>query len=356
MADARAARDALEANRRAAQALAQRVGVGRTEEVLRRSAKLLEEKLARVAPSLGEDSFTVVQLRSALAQVRDVLATVTIPGLRGAVLDTATLAAEASAKHTADYLAVADESFRGVGEQPLAIKKASMMDKGVKGAQSSVLRRLTEGVARTNREKVPYRKGKIRAGILSRYGMETIKHFEQTLQAGMIAKQSWIEMREEITKKSPFLQGAPKYWAHRIVRTETMAASNASAHHSIVEADRQLRERAGEEYDHRVGSGMLKILSATFDERTSADSYAVHGQVRRPEEPFDWWDGAYMYPPNRPNDREVVVPHRQRWGLPDYLRQRSDEEVAEAWRRGGRKGEPPERPIMSTVEGFGEES
>jgi hypothetical protein len=265
--------------------------------------------------------------------LKHVLRTVTLPGLKATVVDSTERASVQGAQHTIDYLKKADRAFRGVGEQPLALREASMLDKGMQGARASVLRRLATGVE--------VRKGSPAApGILSRYGIETVGAFEEVLQRGLVQKKSWITMRNELTTKSPWLQGKPKYWSQRIVRTEVMGAYNASSHHSIVEASKTL-------------SGMIKILSAVFDDRTGADSYAVHGQVRRPEEPFESWFGEYQHPPNRPNDREVVVPHRVRWGAVEYLKQKTEDEIAEAWKRDGRKGEPPERPLMSTVPEFG---
>jgi hypothetical protein len=121
-----------------------------------------------------------------------------------------------------------------------------------------------------------------------------------------------------------------------------MGAYNKSNHEAIKESARQLPD-------------MLQILSATFDDRTGADSYAVHGQVRRVGEPFDSWYGQYEHPPNRPNDRDVITPHRARWPLPEYLRQKTDDEVEERWAELGNKREVPERPQMSTVPGFGED-
>ena len=88
----KAARATLEAARRAALDLVHGAGARRTDEILRRSARELEAKLARIAPSLGEESFTVVQLRAALAQVRHVLATITLPALRDVVVEEGPLA------------------------------------------------------------------------------------------------------------------------------------------------------------------------------------------------------------------------------------------------------------------------
>jgi hypothetical protein len=50
------------------------------------------------------------------------------------------------------------------------------------------------------------------------------------------------------------------------------------------------------------------------------------------------------------NDREVVVPHRIHWPVPATLKPRGDGEVAARWSAEGRKGSPPARPLMSTVD------
>jgi hypothetical protein len=71
-----------------------------------------------------------------------------------------------------------------------------------------------------------------------------------------------------------------------------------------------------------------KIL-ATFDSRTAYDSIGVHGQVRGPNENFI--DGAgreYLYPPARPNDREVTIPWRLAWPETTMTRPRSAREIA----------------------------
>jgi hypothetical protein len=89
-----------------------------------------------------------------------------------------------------------------------------------------------------------------------------------------------------------------RYWAERIVRTETARAYNGAN----VEAMRAMS---------RDFPDLHKKILATFDNRTAMDSVLVHGQVR----PLDglFMDGAgreYEYPPARPNDRETVIPWR----------------------------------------------
>jgi hypothetical protein len=173
-------------------------------------------------------------------------------------------------------------------------------------------------------------------GILDRYGEEVVGQFEESLQVGLVARKSLAEVRQDLVENSPFLQGAPKHWAERIVRTESMYAYNAAAHEGMQEADKQLGD-------------MTKILCAVFDDRTSWDSYQVHGQIRRMQEPFGWYLGLYQHPPNRPNDRETVIPHRVSWPIPATLAWRPAEQVSARWRAEGRKGPVPPRPKMTTI-------
>lgn len=113
----------------------------------------------------------------------------------------------------------------------------------------------------------------------------------------------------------------------------TMAAYNRAGWETTRDAQNELGD-------------MVKILSATFDDRTGWDSYLVHGQIRRVDEAFEGPFGMYQHPPNRPNDREVVVPHRISWPLPASLAPRSEGEAEEAYTSkvqnpGARGGTPP---------------
>lgn len=329
-----AARDALESSRRAAIRLSEQAGGKETEALLLRARADLQARLNMLSIRGLDDTFTAVQLRATLQQVELTLVPL-VRGMQGILVNGATQTARQAAGHTIDYLAEAERAFRGVA-QPLALDEARMLNAAAMGSRASVLRRLLEVPAAHHPRTLRPRHHPARPGILQRYGHEVVGHFERTLQVGLVAKKSWRQMREDLTEDSPFLEGAPKHWAHRIVRSEVMGSYARGAVESIKEAGKQL-------------DGMVKILSAVFDERTAADSYAVHGQIRRPEEDFESWYGPYAAPPNRPNDREVVTPHRLSWPIPPYLRQRTDEQVLARWQFEGRKGAPPERPLMTTV-------
>lgn len=321
------ARKEIDAALRAARADAEKMvqGKGRrnVRALLRKAELELNQRLAALdAAGADKDAFTSQRTSATLLQVQAVLADLS-KGMKGALIDNAKTAAKKSAEGVISQLEDLDKLYRGIGVQPLALDQARLFDRAIMGAESSVLHRLS-GSAEGG-------------GILQRYGTAVIENFEERLQLAAITREPWADTRNALIKESPFLQGAPAHWAERIVRTETMAALNRGT----FEATRQANDELGD---------VVKILCATFDNRTGADSYAVHGQIRRPEEAFQWWEGLYQHPPNRPNDREIVVMHRIAWPIPAELSPRSDGEVAARWRAQGRKGSPPPRPKMTTVD------
>lgn len=332
--------EVLALGREQALALADRVGGAEVDAMMREAAAELEARL-RAAISTGSATPTSIrEMQTTLGQLRDVMKTVA-RRLGQTTIDVATDAANEAAGTMFDYLQGASSEF--APGRALPIREAAMFSRAVAGTEASILRRLaaTESdQARIDADpeatsmvpEQPMRPG----GVLSRYSVATIGQFEDVLRRGMLTGKPWGDVRDELTSKSPFLEGAPRYWAERIVRTETMGAYNRAGWETIRAADDELGD-------------MVKILSAVFDDRTGWDSYQVHGQIRRPDEAFAWKGGMYQAPPNRPNDREVVVPHRVSWPIPEELAWRSDGEVAAAWRRERRRGGPPSRPLMTTV-------
>ena len=325
-------KDVLTLNRQIAFKLADSVGKRRTLDVLEKAQATLVKRLAQVQP--GQGTFTAVQRDVTLRQVQDTVRALN-GDMRTVLLDQADSMADAATEGLFQYLHVAGKEFTGVSGIPLALREAAVLDRAHMGARSSVLYRLgTSGDPDSALENEEEHRAK--QGILDRYGIATIGQFEELLQQGMLTQKPFSEIRDELVSASPFLQGQPKFWAERMVRTESMGAYNRAGWEGIREADDELGD-------------MVKILSATFDERTGWDSYQVHGQIRRPDEAFEWADGLYQSPPNRPNDREIVVPHRISWPIPPYLKWKSDEEVLECYMRQRKKGTPGPRPEMTTV-------
>ena len=321
----RSALSILREDKAAAARFAEQVSKERARKALERAQRELNERLQQaVAPGgAGADSFTAAQLRSTLEQVHAVLGPLT-QSLKSNMLDIGKTAAATAAVNTASYVQAAEDEF-GLG-RPLPLDSAALIDAAVAGTNASLVRRIA---ADPNHPGQP--------GVIARYGLATMGKFEEALQQRLIQGKPWEAVKADLVTDSPFLQQAPAHWAERLLRTETMFASNKAS----FETFKQVESVVGE---------MLKILVATFDDRTGSDSYAVHGQIRRTSEAFESWFGPYMHPPNRPNDREVVVPHNMSWPLPPELKALSDGAVASRWAAEGRKGSPPPRPLMSTVD------
>lgn len=318
----------LESNRRQTMVALQRMGSGRLSAMLARAAKVAQHNLPP-----ANATFTSVTKRQAMMQLSIVTRDVS-KSVEAITRGVAHKAATSATQHQLTFLTKAETLFQGASGIGPRIEDAVQLDAAVAGADASVLRRISTDPG--------HRGDKAQQGVMDRYGLGVLQRFEEVIQEGLLGAEDWSSTRARLTDESTWLESHPRYWAERIVRTECMAAYNRTGHEMM----RQAEDAIGE---------CVRILCATFDDRTSWDSYQVHGQVRRMNEPFEDGDGRlYMVPPNRPNDREIVVLHALEWPVPEELLPRSDDEVLEAWTRAKRKGAPPPRPRMSTVKGFGE--
>lgn len=331
--------ETIQSNRERAQRIAERIGSIRTRGMLREAEAELVERLQALT---GTETFTEMRLQATLSQIRDILNGTVIPGIRDLSLGAVEETSQVAAKGTIAYLNAAERQYRGIGAQTLALDEAALTSAAVSGAKSSLLRRLaSSGTAVRGADETPH---PAKMGILQRYGMNTISHFEKILRTNVLARTSMEDTRMQLVDASPFLKGAPAYWSERIVRTETMGVYARANYEATIEADEQLGD-------------IVKIVCATFDNRTGPDSWNQHGQVRKPSEPFQYVADngdrdLYQHPPNRPNDREIVVTHRTSWPLPPTLRVvpvgRVQAQYAKAKRAFPGRPEP-----MSTVSGFG---
>lgn len=146
-----------------------------------------------------------------------------------------------------------------------------------------------------------------------RYGAAAVVAIEE--QLGIISLQgvSWVEARDQVWDTVRGVVQDKQWMVERILRTESAAVANATHLAAIQE----------EALDDEPGDEMFKRLVSTFDEVTGADSVFVHGQTRRPNEFFvDNIGRQYQAPPNRPNDRELVIPWRSSYEefFPDHPR------------------------------------
>ena len=114
-------------------------------------------------------------------------------------------------------------------------------------------------------------------------------------------------------------------WAQvrRVLRTESARSANATAVDAVrvmARAHPDVRKRWVELIDDQTG--------VPLDDRVANDSLVMHGQVA----PWDglftmprarivherMWGQQWNYPPNRPNDRAVIMPWRPGWGVPGW--------------------------------------
>jgi hypothetical protein len=97
------------------------------------------------------------------------------------------------------------------------------------------------------------------------------------------------------------------------------------------------------------------LTGRPLDKRVAEDSLVMHGQVTRPGGTFRMPQDArapkalvgrsWAHPPNRPNDRAVLVPWQRHWGVPGWLLQggrRIDLRSLDPARAIGMLGESPE--------------
>lgn len=194
--------------------------------------------------------------------------------------------AERAQASTADWLRILDESFAGT-VQPLRWDSLEWLEQERRPLLQSRLR--------------IYRKS------FQRYGAEAVAAIESEIVERILTGDPWTDARESVMAIVREQVGDRQWMVDRIIRTESSAAWNGITMAALEAEDAD---------DPDPDDPMLKKLVATFDAVTAEDSRLLHGQTRRLDEMFlDVTSGReYMAPPNRPNDREIVVGWRRSWG------------------------------------------
>lgn len=140
-----------------------------------------------------------------------------------------------------------------------------------------------------------------------RWALATIEGAERQLAAAAMTRKSLFETVRDLT--GPQGIGATRYEAERIVRTEMSYAHGAAKMEGLKETEQE------------TGVKLHKKILEHFDDRTGDDSFLLQGQTVPLDQPFTWkhkrkgqWMVVeYMHPPNRPNDRAVVIPWDPSW-------------------------------------------
>lgn len=234
----------------------------------------LLERITANANGDGSVRFTEAQARTMRLQVQNILAQVQAR-LGTRISETQRNAAVQAAEANMHQIEQFDKAFGGM-VRPINLRPAMALARIEENVQGALVTRKANSVAR--------------------YGEAMAGKFEAAVRRGLAFGYSHDQMVADVYNECGFFPN--RYWAERIVRTETAYAYNAATMETI----------------HEAGMEHKKIL-ATMDNRVAFDSLAVHGQVKKVDQMFV--DGAgreYLHPPARPNDRETVVAWDKDWG------------------------------------------
>lgn len=276
----------VNAHRAQLQGLIQLGGIKKIRTTYESVRAEIEAQLADLRRRGQDQTFTAYHLRQVLLQVRDGLK-VFQTGLADQLDDIGLKAATLAQRHVVGSIKAFEKRFAGT-EPVLRLEEASVFARVYKGIEPTLLHR--------------YHK------LKGNYPLPTINRIRQQMAVSMIRGEGVQQAVDRIAAAGGLFD-REKWRAERIVRTEGQYAYGVS------------NQRCLGEVAHEVPN-LMKRLVATQDEREGKDSKALDGQVVPFDKPFVWLKTTkagverieYMAPPNRPNDREVVVPWRADYG------------------------------------------
>lgn len=268
----------------------------RLMRLLREQLELMDAKLKGMTPG----TWTINRHKAVMAMLAKGIAELTNSSIRQLTRDLGIVTLN-SKNDLARYLAVLDKEFTG-STTPLSFDSLEWWEE------------TTEKIGRT----------RIRQYTRSwkRYGAKMTLDIEDAIAKKLVVGERWDTAREEVMSIVHKEVSGKQWMVDRIVRTEASAAWNGTALLAMLEED-ETSKMDDLEYDP-----VFKKLVSTFDTVTGRDSVQLHGQTRPVDKPFyDAVNGiTYMAPPNRPNDREIIVPWRESYGedFEDYTVETAD--------------------------------
>lgn len=147
------------------------------------------------------------------------------------------------------------------------------------------------------------------AASLARYGAAAADEIGAEVARVALAGGTWLDARPAIESATARVVQGRQWMINRIARTEVAAAYNGARVQVLLDEDQAEVGRG------RVKDRIQKKLVAVFDAKTGQDSVLLHGQTVPVGDPFiDVSGREYMAPPNRPHDREIVIPWRDSYG------------------------------------------
>jgi hypothetical protein len=281
----------IDLHRRQLQGLIETQGVGRLHEIYRRSEDELREKLERLARIGRGQTFGAHHMRLVQAQVSQGVLQLE-GGIKDVLVDRGAVGLKLAPEHVAE---AANALHAGFGS-PTPIVQAEQMAtfQGLyRGVPSSLLDRFKKS-------------SKL-------YGQPVVNKIKDELSLAIIQGEGLDAAVDRVVGTSGIFH-RQRWRAERIVRTELSWGYGVA------------KQRGMEVLRDGYVPGLQKRLVATWDNRTGKDSKELDGQVVEVSAPFIWHvknakgrvkrTVLYMQPPNRPNDREVVIPWHPGWPDP----------------------------------------
>lgn len=263
-------------------------GVGRLKGIYADSRLELEEKLRRLVRAGRGQTFESQHLRQVLIQVSDAAR-----ALEGKLVDhmqsTGRLAGGLAPRHLTHMVGTLEQQY-------------GRMTPVIQATQAAVVRGVYPKIAPTLLDR--YKQS------AKYYGPQAVGAIRNGLARSIIQGDTVDEAIDRVVGADGLFE-RQRWRADRIVRTEMSWSYGVVNQRSMLE----LRPAVPR---------MQKRLVTTFDVRTGEDSEELNGQTVPVDQPFVWHvkdsHGAptgkvvrYMQPPNRPNDREVVIPWIDGW-------------------------------------------
>lgn len=150
-----------------------------------------------------------------------------------------------------------------------------------------------------------------------------------------ISAQTWRGLRASFEKQvdprhlivlAGELMDQQSWRVDRLVRTETSYAYNLAQAAALKAYPTEPGELLWGRWTERVDD----LSGKPLDKKVAEDSLVLHGQVARPGGVFTMPDDpragklagrSWAHPPNRPNDRSVLLPWQRHWGVPGWILQ-----------------------------------
>jgi hypothetical protein len=257
----------------------------------------LEKKLAASMKAGKGTSMSVLQMRQLISQVREGQARISASlanGMKPILKDTQADAIRGASK----TITKLEKQFTGA-EIVLPLEEAATF--------AGLIQKRTPTLIRAN------------ASSWARYGASVTGKIEQELSLSLMTGETPTTAIDRV------MAAANNQWwqAERIVRTETAYAFNASHADAIAVAGDELPDMM-----QRWTEFVDDVTGLPLDSRVAEDSLVLHGQVVHPGQQFVMptdsrvsakvWGKTYAQPPNRPNDRAILLPWRPSWNVPAW--------------------------------------